>query len=422
MDITNLSTTQSRDGLLAAPLVAQLEQLKSADLVIGIPSYNNAKTIAHVVCEVERGLIRYFPHCRALILNSDGGSTDDTPGVFLKTAGTRESTVLKLSTRYQGMPGKGSAVRTIFAVMQSLGAQAGVMVDSDLRSITSEWIRSLLGPILDEGKDYVTPYYRRHKNDGTITNMAVYPLTHALYGQRVRQPIGGDFGFSGKLAKRYLEDSVWETDVARFGIDVWMTTLALAEGYQVCQTRLGAKIHDAKDPGESLGPMFKQVLSTLFSLVERYERVWQSNSGGGNAPIYGTESDTAPPPVQASVPGMVEKFKAGLQQYRDVLSVALAKAQWLELDALSQQADPHQFEFPADLWIKTLYDVAAASRQQQAERRQQLVEALAPVYMGRTAAFVNATRAISDEAAEELVEQQCQRFIELKPYLVERWE
>ena len=61
--------------------------------------------------------------------------------------------------------------------------------------------------------------YGRHKFDGTITNGIVYPLRRPLYGNRVRQPIAGDFGFSGNLAKFYLTKDIGDTDVGRFGID-----------------------------------------------------------------------------------------------------------------------------------------------------------------------------------------------------------
>ena len=52
-----------------------------------------------------------------------------------------------------------------------------------------------MSPVFEQGFDYVAPYYLRHKYDGTITNSIVYPLTRTLYGHRIRQPIGGDFGF-----------------------------------------------------------------------------------------------------------------------------------------------------------------------------------------------------------------------------------
>ena len=122
----------------------------------------------------------------------------------------------------------------------------------------------LLRPILMADFDFVAPYYHRHKYDGTITNSIVYPLTRALYGLRVRQPIGGEFGISKRLVARYLERDDWETDVARYGIDIWMTTIAIAEGYRVCQSFLGAKLHDAKDPGSDLSAMLHQVVGSVF--------------------------------------------------------------------------------------------------------------------------------------------------------------
>jgi hypothetical protein len=63
--------------------------------------------------------------------------------------------------------------------------------------------------------------------------------------------------------------------VARFGIDIWMTTSAITQGFRICQSNLGVKIHDVKDPGQHLGPMFRQVLSALFSLMELYDSYWK---------------------------------------------------------------------------------------------------------------------------------------------------
>ena len=77
----------------------------------------------------------------------------------------------------------------------------------------------------------MAPYYHRHKFDGTITNNVVYPLTRALYGQQIRQPIGGDFGMSRALFRHFLSLPVWDTDVARYGIDIWMTTTAVCGGF-----------------------------------------------------------------------------------------------------------------------------------------------------------------------------------------------
>ena len=59
----------------------RLEGIKEVDLLIGIPSYNNVRTISHVVRAVIAGLAKYFPRAKAVLVNSDGGSTDGTQEV-----------------------------------------------------------------------------------------------------------------------------------------------------------------------------------------------------------------------------------------------------------------------------------------------------------------------------------------------------
>src|SRR2546429_125599 len=132
---------------------------------------------------------------------------------------------------------------------------------------------------------YVAPLYARHKHDGTITNSVAYPLTRALYGLRVRQPIGGEFGFRADLARAYLEQPVWDTDVARFGIDIFMTTTAIARRARIAQAFLGAKVHDPKDPAADLGPMFTQVVGTLFRMATENESMWSRVEGSKAVPL-----------------------------------------------------------------------------------------------------------------------------------------
>src|SRR4030066_1084402 len=182
-------------------LQSQLEEIKGADILIGVPSYNNVRTIGHVVRAVTAGLAKYFPGAKAVIFNSDGGSTDGTQEEVKRVQIEDFKTILtshpvhpiqKIVTPYHGIPGKGSAFRTIFEAVKSVNAKACAVVDSDLRSIPPEWMELLLRPIYEVGFDYVVPLYARHRFDGTITNSIVYPLTRALYGKRVHQPIGGD--------------------------------------------------------------------------------------------------------------------------------------------------------------------------------------------------------------------------------------
>ena len=304
---------------LDAEGIAEVRRIGSADLMVGIPSFGNAETIGYVVRAATAGMVQYFPELKPILVNSDGGSPDDTPRVAVSTESPDylEKIILvspkhklqRISFTYQGISGKGTAVRALFEVARELKVKAMVMVDSDLRSIVPEWVELLAGPILKGGYDYVTPLYARYKYDGTITNNIAYPLTRALYGARIRQPIGGDFGVSGDLVSRYLELDTFDELTARFGIDIWMTHSAINEGFAVCQARLGAKIHDAKDPAGRPGADVRQVVGTLFKLAGRYEDRWLRVRGSHPIPEYGFERVIAPEEISVDHGKLVDNFE-----------------------------------------------------------------------------------------------------------------
>ncbi len=409
-----------------------IAQLKKADVVVGIPSYNNARTIGHVVRAAQAGLAKYFPQLSGVIINSDGGSKDGTREEALKASiedprllllATPLLPVHRLSLPYHGIPGKGSAFRMIFAMARELGAQACAVVDADLRSITPEWMDLLLRPVLHAGYDFVAPYYHRHKYDGTITNSIVYPLTRALYGLRVRQPIGGDFGVSGRLLARYLERKDWETDVARYGIDIWMTTIAIAEGYQVCQSFLGAKLHDAKDPAADLSAMLQQVVGSVFTLMREYEHVWRTVEGSRPVDLFGFRFDVGLDPVPVNLERMRQAFLTGYRELREIWSLALDPKTVEELAAVCRQAEaePRNWRLSDDLWVRIVLEFACAHRRLPVERGH-LLRSLTPLYLGRVASFVMETENMISAEVEERIEQLCLAFEAAKPYLVARWD
>jgi glycosyltransferase involved in cell wall biosynthesis len=406
----------------------QLEEIKEADILVGVPSYNNVRTIGHVVRAVTAGLAKYFPGAKAVLLNSDGGSTDGTQEEVKRVQIEDFKTILtshpvhpihKIVTPYHGVPGKGSAFRTIFEAADALRAKACAVVDSDLRSITPEWMELLLRPIYGEGFDYVAPLYARHKFDGTITNSIVYPLTRTLYGKRVRQPIGGDFGFSARLAEFYLTKNVWETDVARFGIDIWMTTLAIAEGYKVCQSFLGAKIHDAKDPGSDLGPMFTQVVSSVYGLTAEYQHLWRDVRGSEPVSIFGFHYEVGLEAVSVNAARMIGNFRLGVKDLMGIWEKILPHETVLWLESLGRVSD-EAFSFPEDLWVRIVYDFAVAYHKGTVHR-DHLLKSMIPLYLGWVASFVTENRESSAREVEEKIEGLCKLFEEMKPYLIEHW-
>ena len=407
-----------------------MRRVGTADLMVGIPSFENAETIGYVVRAAQAGMVQYFPDLKPVLVNSDGGSPDDTPRVAVSTESPEyiEKIILvsprhklqRVSFTYQGISGKGTAVRALFEVARELEVKAFVMVDSDLRSIVPEWIELLAGPILKGGYDFVAPMYARYKYDGTITNNIAYPLTRALYGARIRQPIGGEFAVSGDLVQRYLELGTFDELTARFGIDIWMTHSALNEGFAVCQARLGAKIHDAKDPASDLGPMFRQVVGTLFRLAGHYEDRWLRVRGSHAIPEYGFERVIAPETIEVNHAKLVDNFEGARLAQRDIWGGMLAPEQLERVMSLEVTEDPATFHFPSELWIRCLYDTMIAFHRPGADR-EQLLAALTPLYFGRTAGFIGETGEMTTDQAERVIDQQAREFEELKPYLVTRW-
>ncbi len=413
---------------LTTPTEARIHDIGSAEILVGIPSYNNADTVEHVVRAVSVGLAKHFPGRRAVLVNSDGGSSDETPAIVARTTidfqhlfiADQQSILHRIVTPYHGIPGKGSAFRTIFEIARRLKAKACAVVDADLRSISPEWMELLLRPIMEGGFDYVAPYYLRHKYDGTITNSLAYPLTRALYGQRIRQPIGGEFGFSGELAAHYLDQHVWESEVARFGIDIWMTTEAIASGGRVCQSFLGAKIHNPKDPSADLSAMLMQVMGALFALMEQHDGLWSRQGTSQPVPLFGFPYEVGVEPVHVNVERMVSHYRQGLTDLEPIWRQILTDDTFTQLRQLqgSTGTDCH---IPDELWVQVVYD-AATTYHKRIMPRDHLLKALTPLYLGRTASFVQSTQGLTSIEAEQKIEALCRTFEHKKPYLIERWQ
>ena len=145
----------------------QLKEVGSADIVIGIPSYNNADTIGRVIKAAELGLAKYFPKNKGVILVSEGGSVENTLSAidalqdkhyFENAFITKPEFETKImGTKYVGASGKGTAIKAILEAAKLLNAKAGCMLDSDLRSISPEWIELLITPVIKKGFGLVTP-------------------------------------------------------------------------------------------------------------------------------------------------------------------------------------------------------------------------------------------------------------------------
>jgi len=386
-----------------------------ADLVVSIPSYNEADTIGYAALQAGEGLVRYFPGVRAVVVNCDNNSPDHTKEAFFKTPGPVPKIYLSTAP---GIRGKGNNLRNLFRKAVELQAKAIVVVDADVQTLTPEWIRHL-GEPLEKGFAFVTPLYVQHKYDGLINHEIAYPLVRALFGRRVRQPIGGDFGLSGDLARFYVQNPIWDEGVAGFGIGVWMTTLALNRGGLLCQAFVGRpKIHRPRD---SAGPVFRQVVGTLFSLIPQLNASWLRVKHSRPTPVFGFQpgEPEAPPKITVDSERLFSRFREGLPSYGEVWERVLSPEVFSEL-LETFEMEKSVFDFPTDLWARILFDSAVGYRDKACDL-DLLIDSILPLYLGKTFAFVKKTSRLSARQAEEAIEEDCTVFEMTKPYLVQRW-
>ena len=401
-------------------IVENPQHITESEMIVGIPSYNEAKTISYPTDVASRGLTDHFPNEKSVIINVDNNSSDGTKDAFLNTP--TKVPKIYISTP-EGVRGKGNNFRNLFEAAVALNARRIIVVDADLRSITPGWIKCLGEPL--RGRyDYVAPIYARHKYDGSITNHIAYPLLRSLYGLRVRQPIGGDFGFSGKLARAFLSEKLWNDKIAHFGIDIWMTTIALARRFNICQAFLGTpKIHNPKDPAKDLGPMFTQVVSTLFDLMIEFEYIWEDTFESRPSNIYGfgLGIEEQPPPVDVNTDKLFSGFHDGFKEHEKLWQQVIPNNEFVALKKVLNIKKKEKFYYSTELWARILFNFSVAYRDGAIDR-DLLIESMIPFYYSRVLSFYNKTVDYNVKDAEEYLENINGVFEGEKYYLIERWD
>lgn len=396
----------------------RLDEIGRADIVVGIPSYRNARTIGEVARASSEGLALHYPHLRTVLVSADGGSSDDSVDIV---AGTSVGPgVAVLTMLYNGLLGKGSGVRAIFEIANCLEARVCVILEAKAEGITTDWVRRLAQPVLDGEYDLVMPVYHRHPRAAAPNDLLAYPMSWALYGLSVRQPAGGDFGVSGALASAFAARDVWETDVARFGVDVWLTTLAINEGCRLCQVDLGIKTGDLKDPALPMDPRFLQMVGTLFRMANIYRSVWSRVTNWDAAvPRYGPESDVDLVSLSAPVPALWQAAQAGYARLGRIWRTVLTEEDFAAVLEMLNKSEA-DVDFGDDLWARVVYDFTVVYNKGEGDP-DKVAQALLPLFYLRTLSHMLEAQAMTARERESLVQTQAKAFIRHLTYLWEQW-
>jgi hypothetical protein len=419
----------AEDTVLSDDLLSQLIAVGEVDILVGVPTYNNVKTAGQVVRAVQVGFLKYFPRARTVLINPDGGSTDGTVDVVRNATVSDYRTLMtsqplrtlhRITAPYSGRPGRDHALRTIFAAADLLRAKACAVVSAELQSVTPEWIEGLIRPVYKEQFDLVTPLYHRHKFDGLLINNIMYPMVRAVYGTRVKEPLGKEFGVSARLAKTFLNSALKTGHPMRAGTDLRLTTSAIRDGYLLCQAFLGPKIHAPNYEEPELATVVQRVVGTLFECLETDQAFWPARSASTPIPTFGFEYELSLEPVRVNHDRMLQVFRSGVRECASILGPVLSPETLQAIRRLAEAGDA-DLRFPDDLWVKAVYEFAA-SYHHTVIHRDHLLQALVPLYLGRTSSFVTENQGTSSLEFEHRLEALCEEYERLKPYLLERWK
>ena len=419
----------AEETFLSDEFIRKLTAVGEVDILVGVSTFNNRGTIEQVVNAIQLGLVKYFPRQRVVLINPDGGSTDGTPEAVRNASipdfrsllsASPLRTIHRITTTYGGGDGRSNAWRTILAAADLLRAKACAVVSPDLESITPEWIEALVRPVYKEQFDLVTPIYHRHKYDGLLVKNIIAPAVRAVYGVRVREPVGGELGFSGRLACHYLEQEVWHEEFVRARTEIWMTTRAIVDGFRVCQSFLGSKIHAQQPATQNIVAAIQDALGTLFRCMENQQDFWLPRTEAPQpVPVFGFEYSSGLEPRRLNRKILLTMFQNGVSQLTPVLESILSPETLKQIQALSQQ-NGKPFRFPDELWAKTIYEFAA-SYHHSVINREHLLQALTPIYRGRIYSVVLGEQRADAEQIERKLEALCQEYERLRPQLVEKW-
>ncbi len=407
----------------------RIREIGKADLLIGLPTYNNAETISPIVQSVLSGLQRSFPHRAAVLVQCDGGSQDNTvtlfrdmeahPGIEMVSVQLPSPPIHQVLYLEQEIPRFNEAVRTILTIAELLQTEACAIIHGNIASITPDWVGRLLSPVTERSFDFVAPLFSRHKYEGSLTNSIIYPLSRALYGKQVRYHGGGGCGISRKLGSQFLSKDVWSRNLVQWGMENWMTTTSITEGYEICHASLGNKVLHPKPLGIDVSGILSSAVGSVFELMEELEPVWEGRRGSSPVPLFGPPCEFSEAPMPVNRERMVQAFRQGLRDLLPIWAIILSQetmAQILPLGIL----DVEDFKFPIETWVQVIYDFSLAYHEKTIHR-EHVLKALTPLYLGRTASFILEVQHSSSPEVEKNIEILCEEFELHKSSFRERW-
>lgn len=400
----------------------KIEQVESADLVIGVVADLDLKSLV-AVCDSLRALSG-SPRIALLRDNHSANPADGRADADANSGGVVESSASSYIVPWplsqpdaSGTPMLSipAAYQSVFAASEKLGARACCVVASKLETASAEWIGQLAQPLLEEDADLVVPYYARHKFEGLLNSSIIAPLTRCLYGKRIHNPLGPDFGISRRLFEKMIGS---ERGANRAHPLASLTPTALCENLQVCEVYVGARIYPPTD-WTNMSSIVSQVLSPIFSDMERNAACWQRMRASSYVPAIGDPIFVSQDAGTVDISRMVESFHLGNRDLQEIWGLVLPPSSLVELRKLGR-LPLEQFQMPDDLWVRIVFDFALAHRLRTINR-DHLLKSMTPLYLAWVASYARDLETGGGLALEQRLERLSAAYESGKGYLVSRW-
>jgi glucosylglycerate synthase len=407
---------------LSDDVQAEIARIGSADLAVGFATTGPITAAPAVASAIRMGLDGGSSRHTAVAIHVDHGPSEQ-PSPLLSEA-LRGCPVLRIRAAhpFDGVDGRSAwsdGVRFVLEAGVAVGARSIVMLNSEISSMTPEWVRGLSEPVLTNEYALVLPVYQRSRYDGTLTHTLVAPLIRALFGSQLLHPLAEEFGCSGEAADFLLKQDLWATDLGREGLELWMPVAILERGLRIGQAVLGARTVAPPARPAPLGPTVGRVAGTLFELAERFESVWLDIHGSEPVPTFGSPPEPLTTGPAVDTDRMLLGFRQGVRDLLPIWERILAPENLGDVLTLADSGTG-QFHFPDGLWARVVYDFLLAYRTRVVHRSHG-AQSLAPLYLGRAASLVLETRGQPGSALARHTQAIARVFEEQKPYLVDRW-
>jgi hypothetical protein len=241
-------------------------------------------------------------------------------------------------------------------------------------------------------------------------------MVTTLWGEEIRQPMGGEVGMSSEVIKKCLEHPLFPDD---FGIDTFLTTVALANDVKILGGILDAKFHESTskyiEPKRHLLGMFHQVTQALFDLMIYYEKEWKRSTP---LPFHEAKrprkldryKGPRPTPVSLDIDVLWEAGNDIIGGKKRLLKeIAGDYYEKLESKMLKHS------HLDGDMWAETVIRAAAAYKKSKDDK---IIELLGGIWLGRYATYVESTKFMNLNVAELDVHKQMLYFLNHRDLLV----